>query len=141
MIELLIVLTLIGTIGVLLLTAFNPIVKLANARDARRKADLQKLKNPLEDYYNDHKCYPAESIINSCNPGDGLRPYWAKIPCDPQTNASYFYELENCNTYRIYVNLENRNDPDIIKAGCTSTGGCPGNASFNWGITSPNTEL
>lgn len=140
--EILIVVTLLSIIAVVLISAFKPGTQIAKARDARRKSDLQKLKNPLEDYYNDNKCYPDPSLLDCKlpvdNPGSKFQPYKDKVPCDPETGKSYYYESPDCNTYYFYVKLENENDPAIAEAGCTS--GC-GPVPFNWGISSPNTSL
>lgn len=141
--EILIVVTLLSIIAVVLISAFQPGTQLAKARDARRKADMQKLKNPLEDYYNDKKCYPDPSLLNcklpADNPGTNFQPYKDKVPCDPETGQSYVYEKVDCNTYRIYVNLENESDPDIAAAGCAN--GCGPSPYYNWGISSPNVNL
>lgn len=146
--EILIVVALLSIIAVVLISAFQPGTQLAKARDARRKADLQKLKNPLEDYYNDKKCYPDPSLLDcklpADNPGTNFQPYKDKVPCDPETNQSYYYESPDCNTYRIYVNLENKSDPAIAEAGCGNGCGpnpCGSDSSCNWGISSSNTGL
>lgn len=136
--EILIVVTLLSIIAVVLISAFQPGTQLAKARDAVRKADLQKLKSPLEDYYNDNKCYPTEDKM-TCNPGTDLRPYKDKIPCDPETGLSYYYQFVDCKTYRIYVNLENKSDPEIVEVRCTNW--CGPSPYYNWGISSPNTKL
>lgn len=141
--EILIVVSLLSILAVVLLSAFKPGTQLAKARDARRKADLQKLKNPLEDYYNDNKCYPDPPLLDcklpADNPGTNFQPYKDKVPCDPETNNKYYYEKVNCNTYRIYVNLEYKSDPAIAETGCTN--GCGPSPYYNWGISSPNTNL
>jgi prepilin-type N-terminal cleavage/methylation domain-containing protein len=137
--EILIVVSILSIIAVGLIAAFQPSTQLAKARDARRKADLQKLKSPLEDYYNDNKCYPDASLL-VCSPGTAFQPYKDKVPCDPETGKSYVYEKVDCNTYRIYVKLENKSDTDIAAVGCS--GGCgPSPFDYNWGISSPNTQL
>lgn len=134
--ELVIVVGVLAVLLVITLQAINPYGQLVKSRDARRKADLQKLKIPLEDYYNDHKCYPATL---SCNPGDGLKPYWSKIPCDPLTGQNYDYQRPDCKTYRIYASLENEADPNIATAGCSE--GCPLNQDYNYGVASSNAKL
>ncbi|MFZ5366300.1 MAG: type II secretion system protein [Patescibacteria group bacterium] len=139
-IELLIVLAFIGAMAVFLLVALNPTVQMGKARDSRRKSDLQKLKNPLEDYYNDHNCYPPSELM-VCEPGTGLQPYWSKIPCDPLTKESYYYERPNCSTYRIYVKLEYEKDPVIAAVGCQNGCGPGGSTAYNYGISSTNVGL
>lgn len=134
--EILIVVAILSIIMVVMIVGFKPSTQLGKSRDARRKADLQKLKNPLEDYYNDHKCYPPVSDL-ACN-STTFRPYVDRVPCDPETHSSYYYERPDCNSYRFYTELENISDPIIVEAGCSS--GC-GPAPNNWGVSSPNISL
>jgi prepilin-type N-terminal cleavage/methylation domain-containing protein len=138
LIELLVVLSFIGFMAMAVVATMNPATQLSKARDARRKSDLQKIKNPLEDYYNDNKCYPTVEEMN-CDPGTNLRPYWSKVPCDPLTNTSYYYERPSCDVYRIYVKLDYSKDLDIAKSGCSS--GCGPGGAYNYGISSSNTKL
>jgi prepilin-type N-terminal cleavage/methylation domain-containing protein len=137
-VELLIVVVVLGILMTVILVAFKPSTQLAKARDAKRKGDLQKLKNPMEDYYNDNKCYPTANMM-TCNPGTGLQPYWSKVPCDQETNASYAYSSPNCSTYYIYTNLENTSDADIAEVGCSS--GCGPGYQYNYGVSSSNVGL
>ena len=139
-VELLIVVVVLSILLTVLLAAFKPSTQLAKARDAKRKGDLQKLKNPLEDYYNDHKCYPLEGLM-LCDPGTGLQPYWSKVPCDPETNDSYLYISPDCNTYRIYTTLENMADVDIAEVGCSFGCGPAAPYEYNYGISSSNVDL
>ena len=133
LIELLIVVMFIGLMAILFLSAFNPLGSLGKARDARRKADLQKLKTKLEDYNNDHKKYP-----DSLNCGESLLPYLSTIPCDPATGQSYAY-YTNGDTYQIYTKLENSSDISIAQVGCDQ--GCGPGCAYNYGISSPNSGL
>lgn len=102
--------------------------------DARRKGDLARIQVAVEEYEKDHDCYPTPDLLD-CSPGRGLNPYLDKIPCDPRTGASYFYEVdpsENCpRWYRIYSILENKNDADYL------SGVGPYN-SFNYFVSSAN---
>lgn len=142
-VELLIVVVVLGILMSVILVAFKPSTQLAKARDAKRKGDLQKLKNPMEDYYNDNKCYPTEGAMNcklpGNNPGSGLQPYWSKVPCDPNTNTPYVYISPNCNTYYIYTKLENASDVDIAEVGCSL--GCGPGYQYNYGVSSSNVGL
>lgn len=90
---------------------------MGKARDAKRKSDLKKISIALEDYLNDHRCYPDEV---TCDPGTGLVPYLNKIPCDPKTKESYYYERpDDCSKFGLYTDLEaedgvNCNDYDYV---------------------------
>lgn len=112
LIELIIIITLLGILILIGITYFR--AQALKGNDARRKADIRRLQIAIEEYEKDHDCYPLSSLV-TCDPGTGLRPYINKIPCDPVTNASYYYEHENssCPTwYRIYAVLENKQDLD-----------------------------
>lgn len=102
-------------------------------RDARRKADINRIQIAIEEYEKDHNCYPPPDLL-LCDPGTGLRPYIDKIPCDPETGEDYVYDKDpnSCaGWYRIFTNLENTSDDNI-----TANVG-PG-GSYNYYASSPN---
>ncbi len=129
------------------------------ARDAERKADLEKIKIAFENYYNDQECFPAEDILQTCD-GDSLNPYLEGIPCDPVFDLPYCYIHDPDNTcgqsYKILAPLKSKNDPIIEKllchgelycgyeANCQTLINPPANADysgFNYGVTSRNVQL
>jgi type II secretory pathway pseudopilin PulG len=113
----------------------NQILK---GNDAKRKGDIHKIQVAVEEYEKDNDCYPPIELV-VCDPGDGLKPYLSKIPCDPTTGDSYIYEVDdpNCASwYRIYANLDNEADPVIGELGCIY--GCGPETSYNYYATSPN---
>ncbi|KKR85118.1 MAG: Type II secretion system protein G [Candidatus Woesebacteria bacterium GW2011_GWB1_41_10] len=104
--------------------------------DARRKSDIKKIQVAIEEYEKDNDCYPPSEIV-VCEPGDSLRPYIDKIPCDPVSRESYYYEPKSgaCpNWYILYSKLENEKDGDVIY------GLGPGGA-YNYVAGSPNAPL
>ncbi len=103
----------------------NQILK---GNDAKRKGDIHKIQVAVEEYEKDNDCYPPIELV-VCDPGDGLKPYLSKIPCDPTTGTSYYYEQEGSacpSWYRIYANLQNL------------SGACGPGYAFNYYETSPN---
>ena len=150
MIELLIVTTIIALFILVAIFAYQ--LQLAKGRDARRKADLDKLQNVLEDYLNDKICYPEpEEIVTAegyiC--GKPFAPYLSSLPCDPINNIyyNYFYSYDSTKTckgwYKIYTKLENTKDPIIAKVGCGGSdecpsGGCGPSCNYNYWVSSPN---
>jgi len=127
-------LVVISIIVVLALVIFwflrNQILK---GNDAKRKGDIHEIQVAVEEYEKDNDCYPLPQFV-VCNPGDGLKPYLSKIPCDPTTGASYYYEHEGSSCpswYRIYTNLQNLSDADIV-------GACGPGYAFNFCAASPN---
>jgi len=146
MIELLIVTTIIALFILVAIFAYQ--LQLAKGRDARRKADLDKLQNVLEDYLNDEVCYPEPGEILT----DGkickkpFAPYLSSLPCDPINNIyyNYFYSYDSTKTckgwYKIYTKLENTKDPIIAKVGCGGSdecpsGGCGPSCNYNYWVS------
>ena len=64
MIELLVVLAILVILIILAFMAWRGQINKAN--DAKRKADLERLKVTFEDYYNDKECYPDAAILDNC---------------------------------------------------------------------------
>lgn len=131
------ILIVVGVIAflVLLVTVYLRLQTL-KSYDARRKAEIKRIAVAVEEYEKDKNCYPLPSVV-ICNPGTGLRPYIDKIPCDPLTSASYFYEHEDSicpRWYRIYSVLENESDKDYYN-------GIGPNNSFNYVYGSPNAPI
>ena len=111
---------------------------LSKGRDAKRKQDLDSITKALELYYNDNKAYPTalppwgEPFYNINNTSV---IYMQKLPADPASpNSVYCYPTTaDGSNYKLYANLENRNDPKIIP-----TVSC-GSVDYNYGISSQNT--
>jgi len=134
LIELLVVLGFIAFLVLALLLFLNPAAQIGKARDAKRKSDLSKFKNILEDYYNDRKCYPENLSV--------LVPdYLEKVPLDPATKQPYVYHREGCNKYWVYTKLEYEKDPVIAELGCQEGCGPGGGCGYNYGVHSLNVSL
>lgn len=137
--EILIVVSIIVFLAILVLMMTRG--QIFKGNDARRKGDIHKIKVAVEEYEKDNNCYPLPQLV-VCTPGDGLNPYLKKIPCDPENGASYFYEPEDSvcpGWYRIYTNLANTSDEEIMDLGCEN--GCgpeTSTSSFNYYSASPN---
>ncbi len=128
LVEIMIVLTIIAALAIISIAIYQ--VQIRKANDATRKSDLTRIQIAIEEYEKDHNCYPAPELVN-CNPGTGLQPYLNKIPCDPVTGASYYYDFDVktvcASWYRLYATLYD---------GSGSSYG-PGKA-FNYYASSPN---
>jgi len=139
-VELIIVISLIGTISLILLTIINPLNRLYHSWDARRKMDLTRLTIELEEWYGDKNCYPTKEKI--CYRSDSKGCYIcgyadeskklannSKLPCDPQHAGKdylYVYEDSDCPSwYKIYAMMS-----------------YPNNAyKYSYGVSSPNTSI
>lgn len=112
------------------------------ARDARRKADLEKIKVALYDYYFDKNCFPKNLPGCGQNLDSSGVIYLNNFPCDPSQKISYGYQVQEgeCGQwFKILANLENTQDPDIKKVGCSA--GCGPNCEFNYGLSSTNIKV
>ncbi len=119
LLEILITISLLAVLAVGLILIFNPAAQIAKTNDLRRKHDLAEIKKALEDWYNDHGCYPRDDQIcfdtgtNVCESGNkkalsktchicgtaqtirSLSPYLSQLPCDPKHPIQdYFYQVE-----------------------------------------------
>jgi len=158
--EILIVVAIIAIMSTLGIILLNPVTLIQRSRDTKQKTDLSTLKKVMEDWYNDKNCYPKPSEIcydsvvgqltchicgrESASPP--FTPYLSVLPCTSNHPASdFFYKVDvsSCpQSYRIYTNLENKNDEDSSRVGCV--GGSCGPApvyGYNFGVTSPNVYL
>jgi len=110
---------------------------LAKARDAKRKVDLQKIRQALIIYDNlvDH----LPDVLPNCGQPFtlGNNTLIPSFPCDPKGFA-YFYQIEE-NSFKLYANLENLDDPSISIVGCD--GGCGPDCQYNYGTSSTNTYI
>lgn len=138
--ELLIAVSIIGLLlGVIFI---NWRLQIDRGWDSVRKKHLVDIKRALEEYYNDHACYPPATILSTCN-GPELQPYLAAVPCDPASKLPYKYVLIDdanpCRGYRVFVSLRDTADPAISGMGCNGITGCGFGATFNYGISSGGT--
>jgi len=135
--ELLIVIAIIGIL-VAIIAGVNWKNQVNRGYDARRKEDLTRLRTALEEYYNDHDCYPPASVLAECG-GTGLRPYLDAIPCDPVTRDTYKYvpaESGTCQGNRLCAELADTGDPQITAIGCNPVTGCGWGVGYNYCLAS-----
>lgn len=140
LIEILIVITLLGILIFFSLIFFP--AQFAKARDAERKANLNKVGKYIEDYYTDTDCYPLSIPLCGGPLKLGEKIYISDLPCDPETGDSYVYvsEISFCPSwFQLYGNLEYTKDTIIDKVGCRN--GCGPECQFNYGIASSNVRL
>jgi len=139
LLELLIVMALLGILLALLFWIYPK--QINKAYDARKKEDLDKLRIALQEYYNDHQCYPKDL---QC--GQDFSPYLETIPCDPKTGLSYQYipesEVDCPGWFRLYTSLDLEEDPVIEKLGCVGGVDPTGEGIvYNYGVSSTNVNV
>jgi general secretion pathway protein G len=139
LIELLVVLALIALMVTISLFALDQARR--SSRDARRKTDLETIKNALEIYKSDCHDYPANlPAVGATLTGDNTpagcansNTYLSKTPGDPQTNSSYAYRRLTATTYTLCAYLEQSPVPAVPTTNCgTCTGG-----TCNYRVTNP----
>jgi len=105
LIEILVVATIIALLaggGVTVYTQLNK-----NARNSKRKADIEQIRSALEMYRSDNNYYYSGvgSFNNNCSSVNWLTQYINEIPTDPKSN--YYYRCNiSANDYTIGVYLE-----------------------------------
>ncbi len=102
LVELLVVMTIVAILAGLALTSYQGARK--NARDGKRKADLEQIRSALEMCYADEGSYPTSIYASvSC----GGQTYLSSTPKDPITDAKYSY-LPGATfvTYQLCASLE-----------------------------------
>lgn len=137
LIELLVVIAIIGLLSTVVMVSVGSLR--ADARDAKRKADLNQMIKALDLYHLDNSKYPVGSgaadrikgnewrtfIQGGCNSAvyDALNgTYLAQVADDPDSNYHYFYEADGKDAFWIASHLENTGDPDYVTVnftGCT----------------------
>jgi len=112
LVELMIVLAIIAILAALVISFFTG--QIFKGNDAKRKGDINRIKIAVEEYEKDHNCYPTDV---TCTHPYTLQPYLDRIPCDPITGTSYYYEYEGSTCprwFRLYALLQNTQDSSII---------------------------
>lgn len=133
--EILIVVSIVAFLSLLGTVFFR--TQIFKGYDARRKADIKRIGIAVEEYEKDHDCYPLPNLVTCTGEGSGLEPYLGKIPCDPITKVSYYYDYEDnvCPSwYRLYAVLDNDSDPSY-QANIGPSG------AFNYEYSSPNAPI
>jgi general secretion pathway protein G len=126
LLELLITIAIIGLLTGISIFALSGARE--QARDGKRKSDLETIRSALELYKADCNVYPSTisvtSITGSCTGGSNT--YLTVVPKDPTSDSYYDYEPNGTNTsYTLCTYLENPpSSPDITGCGTCSPSGC-----------------
>ena len=126
LIELLVVIAIIGILLAIGTTSFITAQK--QARDSKRKADIEQIRQALETYRAENGSYPTGS---SGSP-TGLTPdYITTLPTDPKSR-SYGYTRTAATTYEICGSLE-IDPPGTVS--CTAS--CGSGVTCNYKLVNP----
>jgi prepilin-type N-terminal cleavage/methylation domain-containing protein len=137
LIEILIVVAIIGTLGTWLIMLINPGQQFKKGRDAQRKSDIRQMQTALELYRSDNGSYPTDMPACGERFYIGDTTYLQKMPCDPKSSGEFFYDYNqtSSSTYEINACLENITDPQ--RDATNNTSYCSG-GSLNWSYTQTN---
>lgn len=141
MLEIVIVIALLGILMSVGVSSYTG--SLRRGRDARRKTDLETLRQALEIYKSDNNSYPDVSTGNANNLDGATGPLVSptqyisenNFPKDPQqsTGQYYYYRRNSTSTYDVCASLEvAETSPNTA---CTSVS-C-GTTACNYGLTQP----
>ncbi|MBI2430423.1 MAG: type II secretion system protein GspG [Candidatus Levybacteria bacterium] len=160
--ELLIVISVIAILAFGVFWVFDPLGQLQSANDAKRKSDLAKVQQALEQYYKDNGSYPLSTGLDKEKPyrikgfkadhqiidwGEDWLPYMAILPKDPKSIKRYLYvEGGNGQSYKLYASLERGgSDPMACRPGGSACFGVPPGITCgaaadicNYGVSSRN---
>ena len=138
LIELLVVVAIIAILVSVGMVSYSGIQQ--RGRDTTRKTDLESVASALETYYADNGAYPtANSGKIDCGGAltwgtsalnCGGKTYLSKLPGDSKypPHEQYCYESTAPNqTYNLYADLENQNDPARLSTpvNCGGSSGTP----------------
>lgn len=142
LIELMIVIALMAALAGLIIGNF--VTSLKKGRDAKRKGDLQSIRNAIESYYEDKKSYPTTIVFGGklCETApcpSSEKVYMYKVPADPSSAYSYVYQTDVTSYFKLYSCIENNQDQGegVLQSGYDATCGACGSCKF--GIASTNT--
>ncbi len=126
LIELLVVIAIIGILAGIVLVSLGG--ARANARDARRNADMRQFSTAMELCYDDQICGGAnDAYITSANFPTVINTFMPAVPTDPQAGASYGW-VDNLTTpnnqdYCSYAILEGGDTVTTLQAVLAGPGG------------------
>ena len=149
LVELMVTMGIIAVLAGLTLATFAGAKK--NARDGKRKADLEQIRSALEMYRTDKGYYPPKDQTGWCTVlwGCGYSTwyndvagalisggYLSSLPQDTlysNTSKDYFYRHVSNNQYELYSTLELVTSPTYSTAGCA----CGTSDVYHYKVTNP----
>lgn len=103
LVELFIAVTIMGIIATMAFSILNPVTQQKKTRDARRKADLEVIRQTLELYRADDSSSQYPSNLDLLETGDFI----SDLPEDPASNSAYLYAPGASNaTFNLCATLE-----------------------------------
>lgn len=101
LIEILIAITILATLGGGVILTLNPAKQINKSRDAQRQSDLNQIRIASDAYYNDTRCYPTELPFGQ-EWSVGGTVYMKEVPqdatCNTQGGSCYKYKTDTSTT-------------------------------------------
>jgi general secretion pathway protein G len=119
LIEILVVVTIIGLLLSGGLISYSQLIK--QARDNRRKTDLEQIRSALEMYRSQNNVYPTIAAGDCQNLLPILTPFIPKMPDDPRPTPYSYYCSSTNTSYTISAYLETVSGSCGIGCGTTCT--------------------
>src|SRR4051812_9967415 len=82
LVELMIIISVLGVLGTMIIMLVNPIAQIDKAQDAHRKSDLAEIQKALDLYYQDNGRYPVSTgtyQITNAAWGGAWTPYIGRV--------------------------------------------------------------
>jgi prepilin-type N-terminal cleavage/methylation domain-containing protein len=89
LLELIVVVAIIAILVAIVVVAINPVRLIGEANDAKKREELNQLKNALQLYYNDNNSYPADENDLVPNYTRALPDDYAYDTASPVTSGEY----------------------------------------------------
>lgn len=114
LVEILVVVTIISLLAGIAASSYAQFIR--QSRDAKRKTDIEQIRAAIEMYRNFNNVYPTAAASPGMNFGvggisDASSTYLSKLPNDPRTANSYYYEYISGQDYRLCAYLEASGSP------------------------------
>jgi general secretion pathway protein G len=136
-IELMVAIVIVGVLSVAGMASYQS--SLISSRDARRKMDLEQLRNAMEIY----RSNSPNSMYPTLTPGLTLMQapvQYIRVPRDPKTNQPYGYWITGTTDYTLGTILEGTPNPTctLVSPVCRNAAGNPARCSYCIGPYGPN---
>lgn len=108
-IEILVVTVIISLLATVTAVSYTQFSK--QARDGRRKSDLEQIRGALELYRSNNSLYPNSigtciSDTGSCTPGPSNNVYMPRLPLDPKNPSFLYFYTGSASDYTLASQLE-----------------------------------
>lgn len=142
LVEILVAVAMVATLTGGLLLTLNPQKQIDKTRDSVKAEDLRQIKNALDAYYEDNKCFPQSVPFGSDWTHNGT-VYMKKVPQDSSCNngqgSCYLYKVpeDNCPQWNILFSRISKASSQTTSCALSSLSNCApkGYTDYSWACT------